>query len=130
MIASDGGGFPVIEDSARPVRAHPRSFASQSIALRKFVREEGLLTLEDAIRKMSSLPAQFLGMNDRGLLLEGFKADIVIFDPETVRDNATYAEARKYATGVEHVIVGGQISVESGQFNGALNGKVLLKTEQ
>ena len=130
MIASDGGGFPVIEDSARPVLAHPRSFASQSVALRKFVREEELLTLEDAIRKMTSLPAQFLGMTNRGLLLEGFKADIVIFDPETIRDNATYADARKYASGVEYVIVGGQISVASGQHNGALNGKVLLKTEQ
>jgi N-acyl-D-amino-acid deacylase len=127
MIGSDGGGFPIIEDSAVPVRAHPRSFASQSIALRKFVREEKLLTLEDAIRKMTSLPAQFLGMKDRGLLLEGFKADVVIFDPETIRDNATYADARKYATGVEYVIVGGQISVESGKYNGALNGKVLLK---
>ena len=109
MIASDGGGFPVIKESAVPVRAHPRPFASQSIALRKFVREEKLLTLEDAIRKMTSLPAQFLGLNDRGLLLEGFKADIVIFNPETVRDNATYADAHKYATGVEYVIVGGQI---------------------
>ena len=63
-------------------------------------------------------------------MLEGFKADIVIFDPETIRDHATYADARKYATGVEYVIVGGQISVESGKYNGALNGKVLLKTEQ
>ncbi len=94
------------------------------------MREEKLLTLEDAIRKMTSLPAQFLGLNDRGLLLEGFKADIVIFNPETVRDNATYADAHKYATGVEYVIVGGQISVESGKYNGALNGNVLLKTGQ
>jgi N-acyl-D-aspartate/D-glutamate deacylase len=127
MIASDGEGFPTMDESAAPVRAHPRSFASQSIALRKFVREERLLTLGDAIRKMTSLPAQFLGMKDRGLLLEGFKADVAIFDPETVRDNATYADARKYATGVQYVIVNGRISIENGNHRGALNGRVLLK---
>ena len=109
------------------MRAHPRSFASQSILLRKFVRQEGLLTLEDAIRKLTSLPAQFLGLRSRGLLVEGFKADIAVFDPETISDHATYADARRYATGVEYVIVNGRLSIENGAFNGALNGKVLLK---
>jgi N-acyl-D-aspartate/D-glutamate deacylase len=127
MVSSDGGAFPVIEDTDEPQRSHPRDFSSQTIVLRKFVREEKLLTLEDAIRKMTSLPAQFLKMNDRGLLLEGYKADIAIFNPETVRDNATYANAFQYASGVEYVIVNGKVSVDKGKFNGTLNGKVLLK---
>ena len=127
MVSSDGGGFPSVADDDPPVRAHPRSFASQSILLRKFVREEGLLALEDAIRKMTSLPAQFLGMRSRGLLVEGFKADIAVFDPETISDHATYADARRYATGVEYVIVNGRLSIEDGAFNGDLYGRVLLK---
>ena len=127
MISSDGITAPATGPGEPPTRAHPRSFASQSIALRKFVREEKLLTLEDAVRKMTSLPAQLLDMKDRGLLLEGYKADIAVFDPETVRDNATYDNARQYATGVRYVVVNGQVSVTDGAFNGTLAGKVLLK---
>ena len=128
MISSDGEGFAPVQDGAPPVRAHPRSFASQSVALRRYVREEGLLTLTDAIRKMSSLPAQFLGMKDRGLLLEGFKADVMIFDPATISDHATYAEAHRYATGVEFVLVNGVVAIENGRYAGTLAGKVVLKT--
>jgi N-acyl-D-amino-acid deacylase len=127
MVSSDGMAYSIIEDTDEPQRSHPRDFSSQAIVLRKFVREENLLTLEDAVRKMTSLPAQFLKMKDRGLLLEGYKADIAIFDPGTVRDNATYDNAFQYASGVEYVIVNGKVSVEKGKFNGALNGKVLLK---
>ena len=129
MISSDGGGFAPVQDDARPARAHPRSFASQSVVLRRYVREEGLLTLADAVRKMTSLPAQFLGMKDRGLLLAGFKADVVIFDPDTISDHATYADAHRYATGVEFVLVNGVISIENGRYTGALAGKVLLKSD-
>jgi N-acyl-D-aspartate/D-glutamate deacylase len=78
---------------------------------------------------MTSLPAQFLKMKDRGMLLEGHRADVVIFNPETVRDNATYDNAHQYATGVEYVIVNGKISVDKGKFNGTLNGRVLLKRQ-
>ena len=78
---------------------------------------------------MTSLPAQSLQMNNRGVLPEGYKADVVIFDPETIKDNATHADARQYSTGTETVIVGGKISIESGEYNGALNGKLLLLTE-
>jgi len=127
MVSSDGDASPITKMTDRPIRGHPRPFSSQAIVLRKFVREEKLLTLENAIRKMTSLPAQFLQMKDRGLLLRGYKADVVIFDPETIRDNATYADSRRYATGVEYVIINGKISIEKGEYNGALNGKVLLK---
>jgi len=127
MISSDGEGVAPVAEDAPPVRDHPRSFASQSVALRRYVREEGLLSLADAVRKMTSLPAQFIGMQDRGLLLEGFKADIVIFDPDTISDHATYADAHRYATGVEFVLVNGEFAIENGDFTGALAGKVLLK---
>jgi len=127
MVSSDGSALPIVKDMEKPVRGHPRPFSSQAIVLRKYVREENLLTLENAVRKMTSLPAQFLKMKDRGLLLVGYKADVAIFNPETVRDNATYDNARQYATGVEYVIVNGKISVDKGKFNGSLNGKVLLK---
>ena len=127
MISSDGETAPATGDTEPPVRAHPRSFASQAIVLRQFVREEGILSLPDAVRKMTSLPAQLLSLNDRGLLLEGYKADIAVFDPETVRDNATYSDAHQYATGVQYVIVNGQVSVSDGEFNGIRAGRVLLK---
>lgn len=128
-VSSDGGAAPVKKMTDKPRRGHPRDFASQAKILRKYVRDERLLTLENAVRKMTSLPAQFLKMKDRGLLLEGYKADIVIFDPENIKDNATYADSEQYATGVEYVIIGGQLSVEKGKYNGTLNGKVLLSTE-
>ena len=130
MFSSDGGAAPIIGDTDKPVVAHPRGFGSQTRVLRKFVREEQVLTLENAIRKMTSLPAEFLQMMDRGRLAPGYKADIVIFDPATVADNATSADARRYSTGVETVIVGGKTSIENGQYDGALHGKLLLLTEQ
>ena len=127
MISSDGGTFVATRDGEAPTRAHPRSFASQAIVLRKYVREEGVLTLEDAVRKMTSLPAQLLSLRDRGLVREGFKADIAIFDAATVQDHATYDDARRYATGVHYVIVNGQVAVDDGTFTGVKAGKVLLK---
>jgi N-acyl-D-amino-acid deacylase len=90
------------------------------------VNEEKTLTLEQAVRKMTSLPARALQLKDRGLLLKGYKADIVVFDPEKVRDNATYLSPFQYSSGIQFVIVNGKMSVENGQFNKALNGKVLL----
>lgn len=125
MISSDGAG--PFEPADHAVPSHPRSFASQAVALRQYVRDEGLLTLVDAIRKMSSLPAQFLGMRDRGLIAEGFKADLAIFDPQRVEDQATWADAHRYATGIDYVIVNGGVSVEAGEFNGARHGRLLLK---
>jgi N-acyl-D-amino-acid deacylase len=129
MFSSDGVASPVAKDSDQPVPGHPRSFGSQARVLRKFVWEDGLLTLEGAVQKMTSLPAHFLQLRDRGLLLEGYKADIAIFDPETVRDEATFADSRRYATGVEYVIVNGKLSVSDRKYDGALNGRLLLRTD-
>ncbi|HCS47062.1 MAG TPA: hypothetical protein DIW61_01885 [Candidatus Aminicenantes bacterium] len=128
-FSSDGGAASLVDESTRQRPGHPRSFGSQTRVLRKYVREEGVLTLENAVRKMTSLPAQFLRLKKRGLLAEGYKADIAIFNPDTVQDNATYATPLVYSTGVEVVIVNGKVSVEEGKFNGSLNGRMLLLTE-
>jgi N-acyl-D-aspartate/D-glutamate deacylase len=129
MVSSDGGASPIKKKTDKPRPGHPRDYGSQTKVLRKYVREEKILTLENAIRKMTSLPASFLQMKDRGMILGGYKADIVIFDPETVRDNSTYDNARQYSSGIEYVIINGKISIENGEYNDALNGKVLLLTE-
>ncbi len=129
MFSSDGDASPILKETDVPRIGHPRAFGSQARVLRKYVREEKLLTLENAIKKMTSLPASFLQIRDRGLLMKGYKADIVIFDPETVRDNGTHSNAHQYSTGTEYVIVNGKISIENGEYDGALNGKLLLLTE-
>ena len=130
MFSSDGGAHPVPDKTERPRPGHPRSFGSQARVLRKYVREEKVLSLEDAVRKMTSLPAQFLQIKDRGLLMEGYKADLVVFDAHTIKDNATYANPRLYSTGTDYVIVNGKVSVEKGEYTGSLNGKLLLLTEK
>jgi N-acyl-D-aspartate/D-glutamate deacylase len=126
MFSSDGGAWPILKESDTPRVSHPRSFGSQARVLSRYVREQKALTLENAIRKMTSLPARFLRMNDRGLLLNGYKADIVIFSPENTRENATHADARQYSTGTHFVLVDGKIVIEGGEYNGALYGKLLL----
>ena len=81
-----------------------------------YVKEKGMLTYEDAVRKMTSLPAKRLGIADeRGTLKEGYYADIVIFDPETIADKATYADPKQYTVGIDTVIVNGQISMRDGK---------------
>ena len=129
MVSSDGLAYPITGEGDAPRRGHPRDFGSQTIVLRKYVREEKLLTLEEAVRKMTSLPATFLHLKDRGILKEGSIADIVVFDPETVRDNATCVDSRRYCSGVQYVLINGKLCIEGGKYNGALEGKVLLRTE-
>jgi len=129
MFSSDGGASPILKETDKPRIGHPRAFSSQAIVLRKYVREDKVLTLENAVRMMTSLPADLLQMKDRGLLKKGYKADIAIFDPDTITDNATFADSRQYSTGTEYVIVNGKISIENGEYDGALNGKLLLLTE-
>lgn len=109
-------------------KPHPRSYGTYPRVLGRYVREKNLLTIEEAIRKMTSLPAQKLGLQDRGLIKEGMYADIAVFNPETVRDNATFTDPHQYPDGVEYVIVNGTIVVEKGEHTGALPGKVLRKS--
>ena len=129
MFCSDGYAWPIVKETDPPKVWHPRDFGAQARILRKFVREEKVLTLQNAIQKMTSLPASFLQLKDRGLLKKGYKADLAIFDPETIRENSTHSDAFQYSTGTEFVIVNGRIGIEKGEYTGTLNGKLLLLTE-
>jgi len=104
---------------------HPRAYGTFPRILRKYVREERKLTLEDAIRKFSALPAQRMRLADRGVLKQGMWADVVVFDPETVRDVATFDDPNRPSEGMEFVLVNGVPVVENGKMTGALPGKVL-----
>jgi len=104
---------------------HPRAYGTFPRILRKYVREEKVLTLEDALRKMSALPAQRLRLTDRGVLKAGMWADVVIFDPATVRDLATFDNPNQLSEGMEFVLVNGVPVIDQGKMTGALPGKVL-----
>ena len=104
---------------------HPRAYGSFARVLAKYVREENVITLEEAVRKLSGLPAHNLKLDRRGLLKEGYFADVVVFDPETVRDHATFVEPHQYATGVLHVFVNGEQVLEDGEHTGATPGRVV-----
>jgi dihydroorotase/N-acyl-D-amino-acid deacylase len=104
---------------------HPRAYGTFPRILRKYVREEKRLTLEDAIRKFTSLPSQRMRLGDRGVLKVGMWADVVVFDPETIRDRATFAQPHQLAEGMEWVLVNGVPVIADGKATGALPGKVL-----
>ena len=120
MIGSDGE-VPIF-GQANP---HPRSYGTFVRVLGRYVRELKTITLEDAVRKMSAFPAQRLGLADRGVLREGMKADIAIFDPSAIRDRATFEQPHQYAEGVAAVIVNGELAFEDGKMTAARPGRVL-----
>jgi N-acyl-D-amino-acid deacylase len=105
---------------------HPRAFGSMPRFLGHYVRDQHLLPLEQAIRKMTSLPAQRERLQQRGLLKEGYFADITIFDPATIRDNASYSKPAQVSEGVKYVFVNGQLEFENGRLTGVKAGKPLL----
>ncbi len=121
MIASDAG----VIDPDSPSIPHPRGFGNNARVLGHYVREKKLVGLEDAIRKMTSLPAQTFKLWDRGLLRPAMAADIVIFDPATVADRATFEQPKQFATGFRYVLVNGKPVIESGNHNGAKPGMIL-----
>ncbi|MEQ9425691.1 MAG: D-aminoacylase [Cyclobacteriaceae bacterium] len=102
---------------------HPRAYGNFARLLGKYVREEKVISLEEAIRKLTSLPVSNLGIKKRGLLKEGYFADIVIFDPNSIKDNATYEEPHQYASGVMHVFVNGSQVLKNGEHTGAKPGR-------
>ncbi len=123
-IGSDGSAL-AIEGPLRRGNPHPRSFGTFPRILGVYVHQRQLLRLEDAVRKMTSLNAAKLGIRDRGLLRAGQYADLTLFDPERVRDTATYTNPFRYSEGVEYVVVNGQIVLERGKRTGARPGKAL-----
>ena len=120
MIASDSGVRQL--DESVP---HPRGYGNNARVLGRYVRELKLITLEDAIRKMTSLPAQTFGFRDRGLLREGFAADIVIFDENTIMDQATFDKPHQFPVGISYVIVNGELVFADGQMTEARPGVAL-----
>ena len=118
-FGTDAGG---IDPETATGLSHPRAYGTFTRILGKYVREEGATTLEEAVRKMSSAVATRLHIKDRGLLKEGFFADVVVFDPETVGDHATYDEPHQLSTGIEHVFVNGIEVVNGGRHTGAMPG--------
>jgi dihydroorotase/N-acyl-D-amino-acid deacylase len=120
MIASDGE-IPMF-GRANP---HPRSYGTFARVLGVYVREKKVLSLEDAIRKMSAAPAARLGLHDRGVLRPGLRADVVVFNPATVKDLATFEKPHQYAEGFSHVIVNGEVVFENSEMTAARPGRVL-----
>ncbi len=120
MIASDGE-IPVFGQGS----PHPRSYGTFARVLGYYVRDRRVLSLEEAVRKMSSLPAARLGLGDRGLLRPGMYADVVVFDPSTVRDRATFSRPHQYAEGFLHVLVNGRPVLRDGKMTDERPGRVL-----
>jgi dihydroorotase/N-acyl-D-amino-acid deacylase len=104
---------------------HPRAYGTFPRILRKYVREESALTLPDAIRKFTALPAQRMRLTDRGVLKQGLAADLVIFDPATIADEATFENPNQFSRGMDYVLVNGVPVIAEGKMTGALPGKVL-----
>lgn len=123
-ISTDAGGLD--PSWAKPLGPyHPRAYGTYARVLGKYVREEQVLTLEEGVRKMSSALTQRLGLNDRGLLREGLYADVVIFDPETVGDRATFDDPHQLAEGVEEVWINGTRVLQNGEHTGATPGRIV-----
>lgn len=123
-IGSDGSGYAASGPYAIG-KPHPRNFGTFARVLGYYAREKELFSMEEAVRKMTSLPASKLGLTDRGLLKPGYYADIAVFDSLTVRDTATFTDPKHYAAGIPWVLTNGKVVIENGKHNGGLPGMVL-----
>jgi N-acyl-D-aspartate/D-glutamate deacylase len=106
---------------------HPRAYGSFARLLARYVRDERALSLTDAIRRLTAFPADNLGLSRRGQLKPGYFADVVVFDPATIQDHATFERPHQYATGVSHVFVNGAHVLRDGEHTGALPGRVVRR---
>ena len=120
-IASDGSAIN-LEAAGVP---HPRNYSTNVRVLGHYVRDRHILSLEDAVRKMTSLPAQILGVRDRGQVRDGFAADVVVFDPATVGETNSFEKPKSYATGVDYVLVNGVVVIDNGAHTGAKPGRAI-----
>jgi len=108
-------------------KPHPRGYGTFSRVIRKYVNETSVLSIEEAIYKMTGFPAQTLGLKERGILKEGHFADITIFDQETIAEQATFTDPHNYSTGIKTVLVNGKLTINNGKHGGATNGAILRK---
>jgi len=124
IIASDSW----VSDPEAPGKCHPRAYGTFPRLIGRYARERGLMSLEEAVRKISGLPAAKIGLKDRGLIAPGMKADLTLFDPERFLDTATYADPKRYPAGLHTVVINGKIVVENGENSGIRPGRVIRKT--
>ncbi|MDH7513702.1 MAG: D-aminoacylase [Clostridiales bacterium] len=124
MIASDGSSLAPYGPLHRGL-PHPRNYGAFPRFLGHYVREKNILSLPEAIKKISSLPAAKMGLNDRGILKPDYWADIVVFDPNKILDLATYTEPEKYPAGIDYVLVNGEVVIDHGEHTGARAGRIL-----
>ena len=124
MIGSDSIG---LSEGVGPKhgKPHPRMYGTFPRVLGEYARDRGLFSLETAVRKMTGMPAERLRLKNRGLLKPGYAADIAVFDPATVKDEATFQEPHHYAAGIPYVVVNGTVVVDDGRMNPAGTGRVL-----
>jgi N-acyl-D-amino-acid deacylase len=127
MVGSDGTALAPYGVLGQKL-IHPRSYGCYPKILGRWVRDEKLITMEEAIKKMTSLPAQRLRLQDRGLIRKGMWADIVIFNPKTIIDKATFEDPHQYPDGIKYVIINGQIVIYDQEHTNTLPGKVLRGT--
>jgi N-acyl-D-amino-acid deacylase len=126
MFCTDGWGVSPGGQMAKGLM-HPRFFGTYPRIFGQYVREEGVLSLEEASWKASGFPAQKLGLADRGAIAHGYKADLVVFDPATIQDLTTYAEPMRFPSGIEYVLIDGEIVVERGEQTDARPGQVIRR---
>ena len=124
MIGSDGSALAPYGPLAEG-KPHPRSYGTFARVLGEYAREQRVLSLPQAVHKMTGMPARRLRLRDRGVIREGARADLVVFDPRRVADPATYQDPHRYAAGIEHVLVNGRFVVKHGEHTGSLPGRVL-----
>jgi len=124
MIGSDAA-FRTTRGRLAEGKPHPRAFGTFARVLGRYCREERLLSWEETIAKMTDLPARRIGLDKRGRVVPGWHADLVVFDPSTVRDCATYDEPHRHSSGIRHVFVNGQLAIDNGAYTGAQNGRPL-----
>ncbi len=124
MTSSDGGLVPMGEGVP-----HPRNYGNFSRKIRKYALDDGAITLAEAIRSMTSLPASVFRMKDRGLIRAGAIADLIVFDPQTIRDRADYQNPHQLSEGMRYVFVNGEMAIDAGEFTDTLGGRVLDRRE-
>jgi N-acyl-D-amino-acid deacylase len=105
--------------------AHPRAYGNFARLLGRYARDEHVISLEEAVRRLTSLPCANLGLTGRGQLAPGFAADVAIFDPKTIADHATFEQPHQYATGMQYVLVNGVVVIDHGEHTGAKPGRIV-----
>lgn len=126
MIGSDSS-LRSLKGALNYGKPHPRGYGTFSRVIRKYVNETPILSIEEAVYKMTGMPAQKLDLKERGLLKEGFFADITIFDQKTIAEKATFTNPHNYSKGINHVLVNGKLTIKDGKHEGVMNGEILKR---